>query len=196
MIKAPEGLVSEVFDTTAKLPHQVFKRSELLGYQLADSAAITMPGAWGVLSRIATRLGDHRIVGAVIDDLRFNDPAIERLPALDESPLAGPAPIGEWLRRRGHNRSEPLYVDARTLAFAGDSQSWGVWADQDIEIVILGVPGGTLGDVREMLAAQDVGPWYEAAEVEQVLGPAYHPNPAPARLLREFRRSYAAVREA
>jgi len=187
-------VVADVFDTRASLPRQVFRRSGELGFQLTDSANLTRPAAWEVFQKLAACFGDQRIVGMVIVDLRSTDESIQPLPFLDLSADAPRERYTEWLRRKGAQRSEPLYVDARTFVVNGGSGAWGLWSDQDRELAVLGVPRRAIGTMRDVLAGEDLGPWYEAAEVEQVLGPAFHPHAVPAALLREFRRSYAAVR--
>lgn len=119
---------------------------------------------WSVLSNLGRRFGDQRLVGG---DLRGSEAAIEHLPRLDMAlPASAPAFL-PWLRQIAPGRSEPLYVDARIVAFVGDSLLWGLWVNQDAELAILGLPRVELGTLREELGAWGGGPWYEAVEVEK-----------------------------
>lgn len=188
-----ERVLANVFETTAKLPGQVFRSPAQFGFQFADSASLVTREAWIILCDLAERYGDQQIVGQVVDDLRSDEAGIKTLPALDLAITASPDLFLAWLRGKGPNRSEPLYVDGRTIAVAGDSGAWGLWVDQDKELAVLGVPRGSLGTIREALAVPGVGPWYEAAEVDQILGPAYYPKQVPLQLVRELRQQYAAV---
>lgn len=195
MRTSPEELVTEFFTTSQRLPGQVFQRPAQLGFQLADSSVATTSEMWSVLSNLSRRFGDHRLVGVVTDDLRHREATIEPLAGLDLDLPATENDLLAWLRRIGPGRSEPLYVDARIVAFVGDSRRWGAWVDQDTELAILGFPRSQLGPVREELTASGGGPWFEASDVDNVLGPAYFPKVAPAEVLRELRRNYGAVRD-
>lgn len=187
------AVIDRRFDRRGRLPGQVFRGSENLGYLLTDSALITAPECWRILTVLARRFGDQAIIADVVEDLWDRDHC-PPLQAFETAANDSSDAFAAWLRVAQGGRTEPLYVDARIIAITGGSGSWGLWFDQDKELAVLGIPLSQLGAVREDLAAESEWPWHQVADVAELLGPAFEPRPVPETLLRELRRSYASVR--
>lgn len=188
-----KGATSARFDLGARLPGQVFLSPEELGYQLTDSAVLTEPEFWSILGMLCGQFDDRYVFGRVLDDLRAQA-GLGQLPFLELSPDASREDFQTWVRARDPARTEPLYIDGRTIVFCGDTGRWGIWIDQDRELAVLGIPATSLGATREGLAALSDWPWYEAAEIRELLSASFYPDPVPEDVVREIRRAFAVAR--
>ena len=180
------------FAPHGRLPGQVFRQPESLGFLLTDSAVVGSRDLEVVLEVLARRYADEEVRGVVRADVeaaheRHNLQPINVPPGETEG-------VTEWLRHVAPGRTEPLYVDARVLAFFGQSGLWGLWCDQDRELAVLGMPKLDLGEIRDLLHARADWPWYEAPEVAEIVGPSFYPNPVPDEFIQRVREAYASAR--
>lgn len=187
------AVINRRFDKRGRLPGQVFRDSESLGFLLTESALITAAECWSIMQTLARRFGDQAVFAEVVDDLREQD-SRRPLETFESETIPSDDAFARWLREPQRTRTEPLYVDARIIAVTGSSGAWGLWFDQDKELAVLGVPATALGAVRDELYAEGDWPWHDASNVAELLGSAFEPQPVPEALVRQIRRSYAPAR--
>jgi len=94
-----------------------------------------------------------------------------------------------WLDERRSNGDGLLYIDARTVAFTGSSEKWGLWIDQDQELAVLGAPRTQLVSVAERQV--DGFEWVSASDVADLLAPSFYPEPVSAEFLDRLTGAYA-----
>lgn len=193
----PHPEMSRRFRRRERLPAQVFRNPNELGYLFTDAAVLTARDFWMVLSGLARKFEEERVVGEVIEDRQAEGNASNSdnsLPPFEAKCDASPAALRSWLNYVAPTRPEALYIYARVVAFAGDGSIWGVWCDQDNELCILGVPWEDLGSIRDWVGSMIDWPLYDATEIDALLAPASYPENPPEEFLRRIRRSFGSAR--
>lgn len=172
----PEQAVENRFESTARLPQQVFKRADELAFAFTDSALLTAledGGLEGMRSAFQRRFHIRSCRPSPFDE------RVCLSLSSDESQAGGDSrTLHQLAGRKTEQRRWSSVHRCAYRGFHGIVGEMGLWIDQDQELAVLGAPRTQLVSVAERQV--DGFEWVSASDVADLLAPSFYPEPVSA----------------
>ena len=182
--------VDQCFWRERQLPQQVFRHG-MARVQFFEFGEVVTAEFWRILASLGRHYRDNEVLVTTIDPTpqyfhdHFGYFGLLRLPV-------NPDPeryIAAWRFAPEKSRADSLNDHGEVLAYTGTSGGWGVWADREFGIAIIGVRATDGIEPPAKLVSNGIQ--FKSLEVSvDIIGLAWAGSVAPADFRDEFRRNY------